>query len=85
MKLVKVGANWCSQCKALIPIMDRFAERNPNVKVVDLDADDEEDFIEENEIMSLPTLILYKDDKEVWRHSGMLSLSKLEEIIHKYE
>jgi thiol-disulfide isomerase/thioredoxin len=62
--IIKVGADWCSPCKAISPLYNQFAEKNNNVNIIfteinTSDADDELlDFIN---VKSLPTFLIYKN------------------------
>ena len=58
--IVKFGAPWCSPCKAMIPIL-KDVEENHNIKVIDIDVDEDLELASEYNIKSIPTLHYYKD------------------------
>lgn len=57
--IVKFGAEWCSGCKAIAPILDKLQEDHPEVKFVEVDADSEADLVVQYNVKSLPTLISF--------------------------
>lgn len=59
--LVDFYAEWCGPCKMLAPVLDQFAKDNDNVKVVKVNVDEARDIAEKYQIMSIPTLILFKN------------------------
>ncbi|WMJ23279.1 thioredoxin [Paludicola sp. MB14-C6] len=62
--LVDFYADWCGPCKMLAPIMDEIAkEYASTVKVVKLNIDEVTDVASEYGVMSIPTLILFKNGK----------------------
>lgn len=58
--IVKFGAPWCGPCKAMIPIL-KDVEENHNIKVIDIDVDEDFELVSEYNIRSIPTLHYYKD------------------------
>ena len=50
-------ANWCGPCKMLAPIVEQFADKHPEVKVVKIDVDQEQSLAMEYQVQSIPTLI----------------------------
>jgi len=69
--LVDFWAPWCSNCKMLAPSFDALAEMfDGKVRFLKIDADEFNDFAVDKDVESLPTLIFYKDGKEVDRSVG---------------
>lgn len=80
--LVYVSATWCGPCRALRPVVEQFASEHPDTKVVKVDLDTHRPLvINALGIKSVPTLIAYRDGKEVARHSGLASKEKLGELL----
>ena len=65
----------------LAPILDDLASSRDEVNVVKINVDDEEDLARRFGVMSIPTLVLYKDGKEVSKSVGFMSLSDLQDWI----
>ena len=59
--LVDFFATWCGPCKMLSPVVDQISEERPDVKFVKVDVDEAGDIAAQYKIMSIPTLIVFKD------------------------
>ena len=76
--LVDFWAEWCPPCKMLAPILEEIAtERDGQIKIAKLDTDENPTAPQKFGVMSLPTLILFKDGAEVSRVVGYRSKSQL--------
>lgn len=72
--LVDFGAEWCGPCKALVPTMEKISSAyQDRVAVYSVDIDDNPALAAKNGVMSVPTLILFKDGRPVERVVGMIS------------
>lgn len=72
--LVDFSAKWCGPCKKMAPFIAKMEEEMKNeLVVVKIDADENKSLCEEMKIEGLPTLILYKNKKEVWKNLGYIS------------
>lgn len=70
--LVDFWASWCGPCKALSPILEEIeVELGGEVKVAKINIDDEEALAAEFRVMSIPTLLLFKDGKVVNKSVGL--------------
>jgi thioredoxin 1 len=79
--VVKYSAIWCGPCKMMTPIMDRVATENPAVKVVHVDIDQEMELTAAEGIMSVPTLVFYKNGVLVKKHSGVMPEAELRKTL----
>jgi thioredoxin 1 len=69
--LVDFWADWCGPCKMVGPIIEEIAEEFDGKALVGkVNVDEEEDFSREMGIMSIPTMVFFKDGKEVGRVVG---------------
>lgn len=68
--LVDFWAAWCGPCQMLSPVLHEVAEEHPEVKIVKVNVDENEDLAIKFNVMSIPTLIVYKDGKSVNRVMG---------------
>ena len=59
--LVDFWAAWCGPCKMLSPVVDQIAEENPDIKVGKINVDDEPELAGQFGVMSIPTLLVFKD------------------------
>ena len=59
--LVDFFATWCGPCKMLSPIIENIANSRDNIKVAKVDVDKHEDLAKIYGVMSIPTLILFKN------------------------
>ena len=76
--LVDFFANWCGPCKMLAPVLEKVES---NVKVIKVDTDEYEDLAREYGVMSIPTLVLLENGKEVKRNIGFIDKNKLEDFL----
>jgi len=68
-------ADWCGPCQKIAPIMEEISESET---VYQVNIDEEQDLAMENEIMSIPCVVLFRDGKEVNR---LIGLSKKKDIL----
>ena len=68
--LVDFFATWCGPCKMIAPILDQVSEEVTDVKVIKVDVDEARAVASEYGIMSIPTLMLFKDGSKVAQLMG---------------
>lgn len=74
--LVNIGAAWCPPCRKMEPVIKRFrAEKK--VTVLNVQGDRDTEVMNSIHAKTLPTFVLYKDGKEVWRKDGVATLEEL--------
>lgn len=79
--LVDFNADWCGPCKMLAPVIDELAEEHPEIKVVSVNIDDEEDLADEYDVFSIPCLVVFRDGEEADRSVGGRSKDEILEMI----
>lgn len=80
--LVDFWAPWCGSCRLLKPTVERLAgELADRVRVVTVDVDAAPELAERLNVMSVPTLVLYRSGAEVTRTSGVKSKGTLLETL----
>ncbi|NNC78745.1 MAG: thioredoxin [Acidimicrobiales bacterium] len=83
--LVDFWAEWCGPCKMIAPILDEIAdEQVGSVKIAKLNVDDAPDTARQHEVMSIPTMILFKDGQPVKRIVGAKPKDALMAEISEY-
>ncbi len=78
--LVDFYATWCGPCKMLSPIVDEVSQ-NSDIKFVKVDIDKHDKLCREYKVMSVPTLILFENGKEIKRSVGFIPKEEVEKFI----
>jgi thioredoxin 1 len=80
--LVDFYAEWCGPCKMMNPILkqvkDSLGER---VSIIKIDVDKNKGLASKYQVRGVPTLLLFKKGKQVWRQSGVLKKDEIINII----
>jgi thioredoxin 1 len=77
--LVDFWAPWCGPCRVVHPILEEIsAERDGELRIVSLNVDDNQQTAAQYEVLSIPTMILFKDGAEAKRVVGALPKRRLE-------
>jgi thioredoxin 1 len=79
--LVDFWAPWCGPCRMQAPILEKFAEENPGIKVVKVNVDDNQELAMEYNISSIPSLLVFKNGEAVDFAVGLQSKSALENLV----
>lgn len=80
--LVDFYATWCGPCKVLHPILEDVKKRiGDKASLIKIDIDKNPQAASAFQIRSVPTLILFKKGKAMWRQSGVLQAKDLERLI----
>lgn len=83
--LVDFFAEWCGPCKTLAPILkDVKQEIGDTVTIMKIDVDKNPQTAIEHQVRGVPTLILFKNGKPLWRQSGVLPKAGLIGVIKKF-
>ena len=83
--IVDFFATWCGPCKMLSPILEQVdAGSNGEYNVVKVDVDESYDIAKQFGIMSVPTMIIFKNGEEKEKMIGLRQKNKIEECVKKY-
>lgn len=81
--LIDFYATWCGPCKMLAPILDNLASSRDNIKIAKVDVDKYEDLARKYGVMSIPTLILFKNGQIVDKKIGFVAEKLLTDWINE--
>lgn len=80
--LIDCHAEWCGPCKMMEPVIDEFAEAmKGEVSVAKLDIDANQKVTQDLQVTSVPTIVLFKDGKEISRFVGLKDLDTLKALV----
>lgn len=78
--VVDFYADWCGPCQMLAPVLEEL-EKETSVKIVKINVDEIPDLARQFRIMSIPTLMLFKDGKFSKKELGFMPIERLREFI----
>ena len=79
--LVDFWATWCGPCRMFAPILSKLAENHPEIKVGKVNVDEEQALAMRYQVMSIPTLLLFKDGQVADQSVGLRDYGSLERMI----
>lgn len=84
--LIDFYADWCGPCKALAPILKEVKkELGDAVKLIKIDVDKNQPLAANYQVRGVPTMILFKDGKQLWRQSGVLEKKDIIAVINQHK
>lgn len=81
--LIDFYADWCGPCKMLSPVVDEIAEENPQFVVGKVNVDEEEALAMEFGVMSIPTLVIFKDGNVAEKLVGVRPKNAIVDALEK--
>ncbi len=83
--LVDFKADWCAPCKMMAPILKQVKQNfKDQIKIIKIDIDKNPAVAQKYSVRSVPTLILFKNGKSIWRQSGVLQANQIITVINSH-
>ncbi|MCL1815930.1 MAG: thioredoxin [Treponema sp.] len=83
--LLDFWAPWCNPCRMIAPFIEQVArEYEDRLKVGKINVDEENELAQKHNVVSIPTLMVYKDGKPVFTQAGALPKNEIEKLVKKY-
>ena len=70
-------ASWCGPCRMIAPTLEEISEEREDIKVCKINVDDEQELAIQYGIMSIPTLLYFKNGKIIAQSVGVISKEKI--------
>jgi thioredoxin 1 len=79
--LVDFFATWCGPCQMMEPVLEKFAAENPEIIVAKVNVDEAQDLAMQYNVMSIPTLYVFKDGKAAKQLMGLQTEASLKQAV----
>ncbi|MDD4688241.1 MAG: thioredoxin [Eubacteriales bacterium] len=79
--LVDFWASWCGPCRMVGPIVEEIADERPDIKVAKVNVDEQSELATKYGVMSIPTLMIFKDGTVVDQSTGAKPKQQILEMI----
>jgi len=79
--LVDFWASWCGPCKMVSPLLEELSDETDEVKICKVNVDEQSELAEQYSVMSIPTLVLFKDGEIVKKNVGAVNKQALQEFV----
>lgn len=79
--LLDFWAAWCGPCRMLSPLVDEVGEKHADVKIGKINIDEETELAQQFNIMSIPTLMVFKKGEKVKESVGLIPKEEIEALL----
>ena len=83
--LVDLFAAWCGPCRTLAPVLDALAEARPELRIGKVDVDAQPELAARFDVLTVPTLLLFRSGRLLRRTTGAKTPAELEEFLRSGE
>lgn len=84
--LVDFFATWCGPCKMMSPILEQVKQAlGDAVIIIKVDVDKNQEAARAYQVQGVPTLIIFKNGKVLWRQSGVVQATMLINVLKQYQ
>jgi thioredoxin 1 len=81
--LIDFYAEWCGPCKKMSPILNKIADENKGIKLLKIDAEKSDNIALVFKVEEIPTYVIIKKGRQVWRGTGEMDEAEINEILQK--
>ena len=83
--LVDFFATWCGPCKAMHPVLEQLKQQlGDRLRIIKIDVDKNQAVAAQYQVQAVPTLMLFRGGRLLWRQSGAVPLQQLMGIVESY-
>jgi thioredoxin 1 len=80
--LVDFTADWCGPCKSMAPVLKQLkTELKEDISIIKINVDTNKTLAAKYQVQGVPTFIIFKQGKQVWRQSGMQTITQLKQAL----
>ena len=79
--LLDFWASWCGPCRMVLPLVEEISQERADVKVCKINVDEQPELAAQFDVMTIPTLVVLKNGKELTRASGARSKEDIEAML----
>ena len=79
--LLDFWASWCGPCRMLSPILDQVAAEHSEIKLGKINVDEQPELAQQFDVMSIPTLVVYKNGQKVNEAVGLMPKEQVESLL----
>ncbi|WP_188598004.1 thioredoxin [Polaribacter pacificus] len=84
--LVDFFAEWCGPCKMMSPILKEVkAALGDAVSIIKINVDNNQQLAAQYQVRGVPTFVLFKNGKQLWRQSGVLQKNELIQLVQRHQ